>query len=587
MTYKELRALFLRRFSLPKERSIREILRFFTMAEKAVFYFFTTIFIVSGLTLMWKVSNAYLVEIPVQGGTLTEGVVGNPRFINPVLAISEADKNLVALIYSGLVRITPQGELENDLAEEVTISDDRRIYTVRIHPNVRFHDDTPVTAEDVIFTLQKITNPAIKSPRRGNWEGIAINKIDEQTVSFTLKQPYAPFIHNLTVGILPKHIWKNVSDDEFAFSQFNTIPIGSGPYKVERVERNSGGIPDRYRLVPFENASQKVPFIKNLIFRFYSSEGSLIDAYNAREVESIGSISPEKVLELQRGGSRVVSSPLPRVFAVFFNQNQSKILLNKEVRQALNLASPKEEIVNKILNGYATVISGPMPAGIYPQTNIENETLTMEEGLETAKTILANAGWQSNPETGILEKKSTSGTMTLSFSISTGDAPELQQAASMLVSAWQKLGAKIEVLIFETGDLNQNVIRPRNFDALLFGEMVGRDRDLYPFWHSSQRTDPGLNIALYANSQADKYLDNARSASDPEVMAENYRAFAKALEADVPAIFLYTPSFLYIVPEKVKNVNLDSLIVSQDRFLGIANWYIETDKVWKIFANSN
>ena len=587
MTYKELRALFLRRFSLPKERSIREILRFFTMAEKAVFYFFTTIFIVSGLTLMWKVSNAYLVEIPVQGGTLTEGVVGNPRFINPVLAISEADKNLVALIYSGLVRITPQGELENDLAEEVTISDDRRIYTVRIHPNVRFHDDTPVTAEDVIFTLQKITNPAIKSPRRGNWEGIAINKIDEQTVSFTLKQPYAPFIHNLTVGILPKHIWKNVSDDEFAFSQFNTIPIGSGPYKVERVERNSGGIPDRYRLVPFENASQKVPFIKNLIFRFYSSEGSLIDAYNAREVESIGSISPEKVLELQRGGSRVVSSPLPRVFAVFFNQNQSKILLNKEVRQALNLASPKEEIVNKILNGYATVISGPMPAGIYPQTNIENETLTMEEGLETAKTILANAGWQSNPETGILEKKSTSGTMTLSFSISTGDAPELQQAASMLVSAWQKLGAKIEVLIFETGDLNQNVIRPRNFDALLFGEMVGRDRDLYPFWHSSQRTDPGLNIALYANSQADKYLDNARSASDPEVMAENYRAFAKALEADVPAIFLYTPSFLYIVPEKVKNVNLDSLIVSQDRFLGIANWYIETDKVWKIFTNSN
>ena len=587
MTYKELRALFLRRFSLPKERSIRGILRSFTMAEKAIFYFFTTIFIVSGLTLMWKVSNAYLVEIPVQGGTLTEGVVGNPRFINPVLAISEADKNLVALIYSGLVRITPQGEIENDLAEEVTISDDRRIYTVRIHPNVRFHDDTPVTAEDVIFTLQKITNPAIKSPRRGNWEGIAINKIDEQTVSFTLKQPYAPFIHNLTVGILPKHIWKNVSDDEFAFSQFNPIPIGSGPYKVERVERNSGGIPDRYRLVPFENASQKVPFIKNLIFRFYSSEGSLIDAYNAREVESIGSISPEKVLELQRGGSRVVSSPLPRVFAVFFNQNQSKILLNKEVRQALNLASPKEEIVNKILNGYATVISGPMPAGIYPQTNIENETLTMEEGLETAKTILANAGWQSNPETGILEKKSTSGTMTLSFSISTGDAPELQQAASMLVSAWQKLGAKIEVLIFETGDLNQNVIRPRNFDALLFGEMVGRDRDLYPFWHSSQRTDPGLNIALYANSQADKYLDNARSASDPEVMAENYRAFAKALEADVPAIFLYTPSFLYIVPEKVKNVNLDSLIVSQDRFLGIANWYIETDKVWKIFTNSN
>src|SRR3990167_10027194 len=225
MTYKELRALFLRRFSLPKERSIREILRFFTMAEKAVFYFFTTIFIVSGLTLMWKVSNAYLIEIPIQGGTLIEGVVGNPRFINPVLAISEADKNLVTLIYSGLVRITPNGEIENDLAESVTVSDDRQIYTVRITEDARFHDGIPISVDDVIFTIQKITNPSIKSPRRGNWDGIVVEKIDEKTVSFNLKQPYTPFIYNLTVGILPKHIWKNVSDDEFSFSQFNTLPI--------------------------------------------------------------------------------------------------------------------------------------------------------------------------------------------------------------------------------------------------------------------------------------------------------------------------------------------------------------------------
>src|SRR3990167_11050292 len=259
MNYKELRVLLLKRFSIPKEQTVKKTLRSLTIAEKAVFFFFASVFIISGIILLWQVNNAFLVEVPTNGGTLTEGGVGNPRFINPVLAISEANKNLVALIYSGLVRVTPQGEIENDLAEEVTISDDRRIYTVHIHPGVRFHDDTPVTAEDVIFTLQKITNPAIKSPKRGNWEGVVINKIDEQTVSFTLKQPYTPFIHNLTVGILPKHIWKNVSDDEFAFSQFNTIPVGSGPYKVERVERNSGGIPDRYRLVPFENVSQKMP----------------------------------------------------------------------------------------------------------------------------------------------------------------------------------------------------------------------------------------------------------------------------------------------------------------------------------------
>lgn len=585
MNYKKLRALLSKRFSIPKERSIRGILRSFTIAEKAAFYFFVSIFLLSGLTLMWKVSSAYLIEIPTQGGTFTEGVVGNPRFINPVLAISEADKNLVSILYSGLLHITPKGEIKNDLAEEMTISDNHKIYTIRINENARFHDDTPVLADDVIFTIQKITDPSIKSPKKGNWDGVVVKKIDEKTVSFILKQPYTPFIYNLTLGILPKHIWKNVSNDEFSFSQFNTLPIGSGPYKVEKVERNSGGIPNLYRLIPFENASNKTPFIKNIVFRFYPSELTLIEAYNAREVESISGISPEKMLELNTNNSRVISSPLPRVFAVFFNQNQSKVLLNKEVRQALNLTSPKEEIVKKVLDGYATVISGPLPAGIYSWANAKEDKLTSNEKLETAKALLEKAGWRPNLETGVLEKKSTSGTIPLSFSISTGDAPELRQVANELVAAWQKLGAKIEVLVFETGDLNQNVIRPRNFDALLFGEVVGRDRDLYPFWHSSQRTDPGLNIALYANSQADKYLDNARSANDPEVIGESYKAFAKELETDLPAIFLYTPDFLYVVPEKVKAINLDSLTVAQDRFLSIRDWYIETDKVWKIFAN--
>ena len=587
MDYKELRVLLLKRFSMPKERSVRGILRSFTIAEKAVFYFFVSAFLLSGVTLLWKVSDAFLIEVPIRGGTLTEGVVGNPRFINPVLAISEADKNLVTLLYSGLVRITPEGAIENDLAEEVIISPNRLIYTVRINEKARFHDGTSVSADDIIFTVQKITDPSIKSPRRGNWDGIAIEKIDEKTVSFTLKQAYTPFIYNLTVGILPKHIWKNVSDDEFSFSQFNTLPIGSGPYKVERVERNSGGIPNLYRLTPFENISNKAPFIKNLVFRFYPSEITLIEAYNTDEVESISGISPEKIAELETGSSRVISSPLPRIFAVFFNQNQSKVLLNKEVRQALNLTSPKEEIVEKILDGYATVIAGPMPAGIYSWTSVEENKLAPDERLEMAKALLDKAGWRLNPETGVLEKKSASGTMALSFSISTGDAPELRQVASELVTSWQKLGAKIDVLVFETGDLNQNVIRPRNFDALLFGEVVGRDKDPYPFWHSSQRTDPGLNIALYANSRADKYLDNARSADDPEVIEESYKAFAKELEGDIPAVFLYTPSFLYVVPRKIEAINLGSLTVAQDRFLSIADWYIETDKVWKIFANQN
>src|SRR3989344_1426201 len=280
MNYKELRTLLLRRFRLPKENSVHRTLRSFTIAEKAVFYFFTSIFILSGMTLLLQVSNAYRIEVPTLGGTLTEGVVGNPRFINPVLAVSEADKNLVALLYSGLVRITPEGDIRNDLADEVLISDDRRTYTIRIDNDASFHDGVAVTADDVLFTIQKITDPLIKSPRRGNWDGVTVEKVEESTVVLNLKQAYTPFIYNLTLGILPKHIWKNVSDDEFSFSQFNTLPIGSGPYKVIRVERNSGGIPNFYQLTASQKNDKKKAFIENLFFKFYSSENALVEAYS-------------------------------------------------------------------------------------------------------------------------------------------------------------------------------------------------------------------------------------------------------------------------------------------------------------------
>ena len=582
MNYSDLRALLRRRYNLPKERAVRRTIQSFTLAERAVFTVCATLFIASGLILLWSVSDAYLVSVPTEGGKLTEGIVGNPRFINPVLALSEADKNLTALIYSGLVRVTPEGKVENDLASSITIAENLLTYTVTLDTDARFHDGTPVTADDVVFTVGKIIDPLIKSPRRGNWEGITVTKIDDLTVAFTLKKPYAPFIYNLTIGILPRHIWKNVTADEFSFSQFNTLPVGSGPYQIARVERNEGGIPDYYELSPAKDTKNEEPFLKTLVFRFYPSETMLIDAYNGNHVESVAGISPERLEELEAKDRQVIDSPLPRIFAVFFNQSRSKVLQDKAVRQALNLTAPRQEIITEVFGGFATPIDGPLPAGLYPWTTYTAST-TPETALEEARGVLAAAGWKPNSETGKLEKKIGNDTMTLSFSISTGDAPELKEVANHLVAAWEKLGATVSVLAFETGELNQSVIRPRVFDALLFGEMVGRDADLYPFWHSSQRTDPGLNIAIYANSKADKLLEEARSAADQSEVEADDKAFAAEVAKDVPAVFLYTPNFLYVLPEKVKSVTVGALLASQDRFAGIRDWYVETDKVWSIF----
>lgn len=250
----------------------------------------------------------------------------------------------------------------------------------------------------------------------------------------------------------------------------------------------------------------------------------------------------------------------------------------------MDMASPKETIVENVLGGYGTPIDGPLPPGLFSWSGERAYTSSYEERFQSAQELLSKNGWELNPQTGVLEKGSGSARMTLSFSISTGDAPELKAVVTELANAWRKLGAEVEILVFETGELNQNVIRPRKFEALLFGEVVGRDADVYPFWHSSQRNDPGLNIALYANTRVDKLLENARRANDLETRESNYKAFYDEIRNDVPAVFLYSPSFLYVLPEKVESVSLGGLSASHDRFLSIRDWYIETDKVWEIFV---
>jgi peptide/nickel transport system substrate-binding protein len=205
--------------------------------------------------------------------------------------------------------------------------------------------------------------------------------------------------------------------------------------------------------------------------------------------------------------------------------------------------------------------------------------------MEKAVEILAKAGWKPDPENGVLEKTVKKTTERLEFTISTSNTPELKSAALIIKESWEKLGAKVNLAFFDTGDLNQGIIRPRKYDALLFGEIVGRDLDLYAFWHSSQRNDPGLNIANYTNIKADKILEQARTTNDIFDRLDKYNSFAEEVAKDIPAIFIYSPYFIYILPEKIKGVEILNIALPSERFLDVKDWFIETDHVWKIFAN--
>ena len=524
-----------------------------------------------------------MILVPARGGSIHEGVVGFPRYINPVLAVTDSDKDITSLVYAGLLRQSPQGELMPDLAQSFSLSSDSKTYTFTLKPHLKFSDGSPLSADDVLYTIQQIQNPTIKSPRFANWNGVTIAKIDDQTITFTLIQPYSPFLENMTIGILPKHIWQNTSADSFALNSLNINPTGEGPYTIKSVKKNSNGVPDSYELKANSAYNSDKPQIETITFNFYSSEKDLETGYQNSEIDSMNSVSPNVAKSLERSGTKIYTASLPRVFGVFFNQTDNPALSAIEVRQALDMSVNRDYIVSTVLQSYGTSLMGPVPERFIGKTPTATST-SYEALVGKANALLDKAGWVTNAD-GIREKKLKNGTTTLAFAISTSDAQELKDVADILKSEWRKIGVSIDIKVFEGGNLNQSVIRPRKYDALLFGQIVNRDLDLYAFWHSTQKTDPGLNIALYTNPKADKLLETLRTESNKEDRVTTYNQFQDILTKDVPAVFLYSPDFIYVASPDVKNIVIDNLSTPSERFNGISSWYIDTERVWKIFAH--
>jgi len=548
---------------------------------KALFVVLFIFFVGSLGVLVWRLNQNFIVTVPTEGGSLTEGVIGPARFVNPLLAVSDADRDLTSLVYSGLVRVGPKGNFIPDLAKSYEVSEDKLTYTFHLKDNLRFHDGAPVTADDVRFTIEKAMDPAVKSAKRANWNGVSIEQPGPKTIQLTLKKPYPAFLENATLGVLPSHLWQNTSAESFPLHEQNLEAIGSGPYKLSKITKDSNGIPTAYELKAFSDFALGKPRLEKITIGFYKNEEELVEAYKNGQIDSLSSLSPALVKELEESGQRVVKSTLPRVFAVFFNQNHNSVFLDATVRKALNLAVPRQEIVENIFHGYAEPLEG-----IFTSTNGE----PTKTDLAAAKKMLTDAGWKLNDQ-GVMQKTTKASkdkpaaTQVLTFSLATSNIEELKQIAEKLKANWTALGAKVEIEIYESNDLNQNVIKPRKYDALLFGEVMGRDSNPYPFWHSSQRTDPGLNIAMYTNAKVDRLLEEARQTSDLEERNKKYFEAETEIKKDQPVAFIYSPYFLYLLPSNIMGVSLPTLTNPAERFVNIHKWYVRTDKVWKIFAN--
>ncbi len=676
-------------FKFPSFSQWKQIFKVLKKKEKITLLVFSLLAIGS---LIFLITNFYLSNtkvVPALGGTYIEGVVGQPRFINPIYGeTNDVDRTLIDLVFSGLMTYDKDGKIVTDLAESYKISDDGKTYAFTLKDNIFWHDGKPLTTDDVIFTIKTIQNSDYKSPLRANWIDVEAEKVSDKSLSLHLKVPYNSFLENCTVKIMPSHIWGSILPENFTLSSYNLQPIGSGPFEFSDINQTNTGFIKTLNFQSNRRYYNEPSFISNLSFQFFEKKEDLIKAANAKTINgftlaSLENSQAQAKKEIKQGWSKneqfsMYDFSLPRYFAVFFNNSRSdrgsstesgqksSLFSDAGIRQAMSYAVNKDELIAKINSDTKTnisIVDSPIlptffgyqaPSDVYNFDTDKAKTLLDKSGFKdtgngtrekaivkkpafqftgylkvgskgtaviqlqaclakldnTFKNLLQNEtngtygkatesavtqfqkkylqDQSPTGETGAATRKKlnelclapSQNSQQLKFTLTTANQPQLLEIANLLKAYWQSTGAQVEIQAVSLTDLKP-IIKNRTYDALLYGEALGAEPDLYPFWHSSQKIDPGLNLSSYENKNADQLLKDSRETLDNSIKEQKLEKLQNIVIKDAPALFLYNPDFVYWVSQTVQGIDTQKIIDPAKRFSNITNWYLQTKRVWK------
>lgn len=576
-------------------------------------------------------------QIPARGGDYIEGTVGSPALVNPLFAnLNEVDKDLTRLVYSGLLKVDEKGNLIPDLAENFSLSEDKKTYTFFLKKNVVWHDGEAFTSKDIVFTFDLIQNRTVNSPLSVSFQGVKVSATDDYTVQLTLPEVYTPFPSSLTIGILPEHVWSDIPVEQIRLARINLQPIGTGPFKFSRMISDKSGYISEYTLERFDRYYQRSAYLDHITFRFFASyDGedsttSAIEALREQNVDGVNFVPISLKDKVSRKHTMLYNPLLPQYTALFFNQKRQPVLAEKDVRLALSEAIGKQKIIKDTQKDDAAEIFGPILPG-YPgykadatgtiayslddantrldkyfvrvnvdeykekrKVELEKEWL-LENAPPSGTTSTVPALTTSSPDLQLFVentlkeefsgaqtffRKPKKGTEIVTLDLVTADTVEYRKASELIAGFWQELGIKTNIEYVSAKSLSRDVLKDRKYDVLLYGVLLGSDPDQYPFWHSSQASYPGLNLAQYSNKTVDDVLKKTRETDKAEDLANLYRQFEDKILQDIPAIFLYSPQYHYAVEDKIKGIQITRITEPADRLSGVANWYIKTKRLW-------
>lgn len=522
------------------------------------------------MLLSYQVQSAALctVTVPATGGTFIEGIVGRPNSLNPLLSDPyPVDREINNLIFDGLVRYNEQGQLEPALASDWVVSEDGLTYTFTLEDGLTWHDGRPVTTADVAFTYGLMQNEGFPGPANlvPLWQSVTITPIDDQQISFTLTQPYAPFFEATTRGILPAHLLEDVPVTELASHPFNLAPVGTGPFMVQAGQdwTRTG----RLRLLPNPDYWQQGVQISDVEFRFYASDDELIAAFENGDIHAVNGLSPTKTPQLAAETSaRIFTSIAPRYSALFFNVSETgaPALQFREVRQAIGYALNREMLVDTVLVGQGIRFEGPYLPGFW--TSRQDLMTSYNYQPETASGLLDSTGWVG-AGTRIREG------VPLVVQFVALDIPEQRAVAEEIARELSRIGIEAQLsLIPDVSSLRQTLAE-REFDMALVEVAPPNDPDLYDFW-SQEAMIRGQNFSGWNNRRASEALETGRQIMSQAERAAYYEAFLRQFDADLPALTLYQHVNTYLLSEKVREAEIGPVWEPRDRYGSLPAWFL-------------
>ncbi len=519
----------------------------------------------------------YLKATPTEGGVYSEGMVGTFSNANPIYAVSGVDAAVSRLVFSPLLTYDNNNQLTGDLASSWDVDAKAMVYTVKLKPNLTWHDGKPLTADDVVFTYKSIQNPDVKSPLLASWRGVKIEKVDNATVRFTLPTAYSPFLHSLTTGILPAHILKNVAPEQLRSTAFNTkSPIGSGPFKWRGVTIQKDSKTQQTEIIQlsaFNKYSRGAPKLDGVTIHTFQTDDDLQKAVKNKQIITASGLTlQDKEIDV---GYYTTSFNLMSADMLFL-KNTSPNLSDVKVRQALtkgtNVSALTAEVGYSVIPVRQPILRGQVgynPA--YAQAGFDKA--------EAAK-LLDEAGWKLAPGETVRKKDGVPLKLNLSYETNA----DFSRIAGALQKQWADIGVELSVDVKQDDKSSLKLVDSHDYDVLLYGINIGPDPDVYAYWHSSQfdkKSPIHLNLSEYSSKQADLALEGGRTRVDAKLRAAKYKPFLEAWQKDAPAIGLYQPRYLYVSNQKIYGLDEKTINAPSDRFNDVYLWMINTERAEK------